>query len=116
MASSAIFHRIWEIMFPPSTLLTTVDENKDLEAYIYIPTERASPGPRGFAVEFWTTTEQLIEHTAVNFVSPQVDDQLQGILAKAPVRSEQARVRTAQLVKARVIWKRLPRLWCRYWL
>ena len=27
----------------PATVLTTVDENKDLEAYIYIPTERSSP-------------------------------------------------------------------------
>ncbi|MGB7136123.1 MAG: efflux RND transporter periplasmic adaptor subunit, partial [Acidobacteriaceae bacterium] len=26
----------------PSTMLTTVDENKDLEAYIYVPTERAA--------------------------------------------------------------------------
>ena len=25
----------------PPSILTTVDENKDLEAYIYIPTERA---------------------------------------------------------------------------
>ena len=29
-----------------STMLTTVDENKDLEAYIYIPTERACAGPQ----------------------------------------------------------------------
>ena len=27
-----------------TTMLTTVDENKDLEAYIYVPTERAGPG------------------------------------------------------------------------
>jgi RND family efflux transporter MFP subunit len=91
-----------------TTLLTTVDENKDLEAYIYIPTERASQVRSGLAVDILDNNEQLIEHTAVDFVSPQVDNQLQGILAKAPVRSEQARVRTAQLVKARVIWKVSP--------
>jgi RND family efflux transporter MFP subunit len=88
-----------------TTLLTTVDENKDLEAYIYIPTERAAQVRSGLAVDILDNNEQLIEHTAIDFVSPQVDNQLQGILAKAPVRSEQARVRTAQLVKARVIWK-----------
>jgi hypothetical protein len=62
----------------------------------------------GLAVDILDNNEQLIEHTAIDFVSPQVDNQLQGILAKAPVRSEQARVRTAQLVKARVIWKVSP--------
>ena len=88
-----------------TTLLTTVDENKDLWKPIYIPTERAAQVRSGLAVDILDNNEQLIEHTAVDFVSFQVDNQLQGILAKAPVRSEQARVRTAQLVKARVIWK-----------
>jgi hypothetical protein len=32
-------------------MLTTVDENKDLEAYIYVPTERASQVRMGLA---WT--------------------------------------------------------------
>jgi RND family efflux transporter MFP subunit len=87
-----------------TTMLTTVDENRDLEAYIYIPTERASEVRRGLAVDILDNNEKLIEHTTVDFVSPQVDNQLQGILVKAPVHSEQALVRTAQLVKARVVW------------
>lgn len=86
----------------PTTWLTTVDENKDLEAYIYIPTERESEVRNGLGVDILDNTENLIEHTAIDFVSPQVDDALQGILAKAPVRS--SKVRTEQLVKARVIW------------
>ena len=91
-----------------TTLLTTVDENKDLEAYIYIPTERASQVRSGLGVDILDNNEKFIEHTAIDFISPQVDNQLQGILAKAPVRSEQAKVRTAQLVKARVIWSVSP--------
>src|SRR5579883_965815 len=91
-----------------TTLLTTVDENKDLEAYIYIPTERAAQVRNGLGVDILDNNEKFIEHTAIDFVSPQVDNQLQGILAKAPVRSEQARVRTAQLVKAKVIWSVVP--------
>jgi RND family efflux transporter MFP subunit len=87
-----------------TTLLTTVDENRDLEAYIYIPTERASLVRSGLKVDILDNNEQLIEHTTVDFVSPQVDNQLQGILVKAPVHSQQAVVRTAQLVKARVVW------------
>lgn len=91
-----------------TTLLTTVDENKDLEAYIYIPTERAAQVRDGLGVDILDNNEKFIEHTAIDFVSPQVDNQLQGILAKAPVRSEEARVRTAQLVKAKVIWSVVP--------
>ncbi len=87
-----------------TTLLTTVDENKDLEAYIYIPTERAAQVRNGLAVDILDNNEKLIEHTVIDFVSPQVDNQLQGILVKASVHSAEAAVRTAQLVKARVIW------------
>jgi RND family efflux transporter MFP subunit len=86
----------------PTTWLTTVDENKDLEAYIYIPTEREAEVRNGLGVEILDNTENLIERTAIDFVSPQVDDALQGILVKAAVRS--SKVRTEQLVKARVIW------------
>jgi len=85
-----------------TTLLTTVDENRDLEAYIYIPTERASEVRRGLAVDILDNSGKQIERTNIDFVSPQVDDQLQGILAKAPVHSPL--LRTEQLVKAKVIW------------
>jgi len=89
-----------------STLLTTVDENRDLEAYIYIPTERAHEVHTGLPVVIADNSGREIERTAIDFVSPQVDDQLQGILAKAPVHSPQ--LRTEQLVKARVIWSTAP--------
>lgn len=91
-----------------TTLLTTVDENKDLEAYIYIPTERAAQVRSGLGVDILDNNGQLLEHTSIDFVSPQVDNQLQGILAKASVHSPQVMLRTAQLVKARVIWKTSP--------
>jgi RND family efflux transporter MFP subunit len=89
-----------------TTVLTTVDENRDLEAYIYIPTERASQVRPGLAVDILDNSGKQVERTTINFVSPQVDDQLQGILAKAPVHSPQ--LRTAQLVKAKVIWTTAP--------
>jgi RND family efflux transporter MFP subunit len=90
-----------------STLLTTVDENKDLEAYIYIPTERAAQVHNGLGVEILDNNENPIENTSIDFVSPEVDNGLQGILAKAPVHA--ATLRTAQLVKARVVWGITPR-------
>ncbi|HEY6448431.1 MAG TPA: efflux RND transporter periplasmic adaptor subunit [Acidobacteriaceae bacterium] len=85
-----------------STMLTTVDENKDLEAYIYIPTERAAQVRNGLAVEILDNNEKPVEKTSIDFVSPEVDNGLQGILVKAPVHSTV--LRNAQLVKARVVW------------
>jgi RND family efflux transporter MFP subunit len=90
-----------------TTTLTTVDENKDLEAYIYIPTERAAQVRNGLGVQILDNSGKPIENTAIDFVSPQVDDQLQGILAKAPVRSPL--LRNEQLVKAQVIWGISPK-------
>jgi RND family efflux transporter MFP subunit len=90
-----------------STMLTTVDENKDLEAYIYIPTERASQVRNGLGVQIEDNNGKPLENTSVDFVSPQVDNQLQGILVKAPVRSPL--LRNQQLVKARVIWGMSPK-------
>jgi RND family efflux transporter MFP subunit len=88
----------------PTTVLTTVDENSGLEAYIYLPTERAAQVKNGLGVDLLDTSGQTIAHTAIYFVSPEVDNGLQGILAKAPVNSTDERLRNGQLVNARVIW------------
>lgn len=92
----------------PQTVLTTVDENVDLEAYIYIPTERAGDIRMGVPVEIVTTAGELIERTKVDFVSQQVDNAVQGVLVKAPVHVALDRFRNEQLVKARVIWSTNP--------
>ena len=87
-----------------TTILTTVDENKDLEAYIYVPTERAGQVKMGLPVDLLDTGVNLLEKTKIDFISPQVDSTLQGILAKAPVHASPQILRNAQLVKAKVIW------------
>jgi RND family efflux transporter MFP subunit len=87
-----------------TTSLTTVDENKDLEAYIYVPTERASQVRQGLAVDLMDTSGKVLEKTKIDFLSPQVDSMLQGILVKAPVHASPEILRNAEMVKARVIW------------
>ena len=88
--------------------LTTVDQGGDLEAYIYIPTERAADVHNGLAVELYDTSGKLLEKTKIDFVSPQVDPSLQGILAKASVHRTAEIMRNAQLIKAKVIWSTKP--------
>jgi RND family efflux transporter MFP subunit len=92
-----------------STILTTVDQNKDLEAYIYLPTERAGEVKLGLPVDLYDNAGNLLEKTKVDFVSPQVDNPLQGILVKAPVHSSAIMVRHSQIVRARVIWDTKPK-------
>jgi RND family efflux transporter MFP subunit len=92
----------------PTTLLTTVDKNTDLEAYIYIPTERASEIRMGLPVQVVSSTGELIEKTKIDFISQQVDNALQGILVKAPIHAPLDRFRNSQLVKARVVWSTSP--------
>ena len=51
----------------PQTVLTTVDENAELEAYIYIPTERAHDVRMGLPVQIVTSSGELIESTQHRF-------------------------------------------------
>jgi len=95
-------------LLSPAVTLTTVDQPGDLEAYIYIPTERAAEARPGLNVELSDTSGKLLEKTKIDFLSPQVDPNLQGILAKAPVHATPEIMRNAQLIKARVIWSTKP--------
>lgn len=87
----------------PTTMLTTVDEDRDLEAYIYVPTERSSLVHNGLPVELLNTAGKSLAKTSIYFVSPQVDNTTQSILAKAPV-SAAGDLRNQQIVNARVTW------------
>jgi RND family efflux transporter MFP subunit len=92
----------------PTTLLTTVDENADLEAYIYVPTERAAFVRRGLPVEILDTAGKVLVKSKISFLSPQVDNGLQSILAKAEIPRTAQLLRNQQLVNARVIWSTAP--------
>jgi len=87
-----------------STLLTTVDEPGALEAYIYVPAERAKNLKLGLPVRLMDDASQTGIETRVSFVSPQVDTATQTVLAKAMVENRQAKLRIAQQVRAQITW------------
>lgn len=91
-----------------TTVLTTVDENADLEAYIYVPTERSSEVKLGLPVDILDNTGNVIVKSKISFLSPQVDNGLQSILVKAEIPRTTERLRNQQLVKARVTWNTKP--------
>lgn len=92
----------------PSTILTTVDDNTQLEAYIYIPADRASQVRVGLPVEITDPAGNVLDRSTIYFVSPQVDNSLQAILAKAKVHTKPDVLRNLQLVRAVVIWSTAP--------
>lgn len=91
-----------------TTVLTTVDENADLEAYIYLPTERTTLVKMGLPVEILAGDGSVLLKSTISFLSPQVDNGLQSILAKASIPRTVHTLRTEQLVNARVTWSTAP--------
>jgi RND family efflux transporter MFP subunit len=87
-----------------STLLTTVDEPGALEAYIYVPAERAKDLKVGLPVRLLDTGGNPISETRITFVSPQVETDTQTVLAKATIENSQGKLRIAQQVRAQITW------------
>jgi len=87
-----------------STLLTNIDEPGGLEAYIYVPAERARNLKVGLPVRLLDNENRVGIDTQISFVSPQVDTDTQTVLAKAAFSNPQAKLRIAQQVSAQITW------------
>ncbi len=87
-----------------ATMLTTVDEPGALEAYIYVPAERARNLKVGLPVRLLDSAGNSAGDTRITFVSPQVDTETQSVLAKAMVENSPGKLRIAQQVRAQITW------------
>ena len=89
----------------PQTVLTTVDENTTLEIYVNVPIERAPELKIGLPIQILSSegTEQIAS-SAIDFISPHVDDQTQSVLVKGQVRNPDGKLRALQYVRARIVW------------
>jgi RND family efflux transporter MFP subunit len=92
-----------------STVLTTLDEPGSLEAYVSVPVERAPQLRLGMPIQIVDSTGRVLADTRIRFLSPEVDNQTQTVLVKARVDNNTGSLRTAQFVRARVIWDTHPR-------
>jgi RND family efflux transporter MFP subunit len=86
-----------------TTLLTTVDEQGPLEAYIYVPADRARNLKLGLPVHLVDEAGNKIADTRITFLSQQVDTETQTVLAKAMLENPHG-MRVAQQVRAQVVW------------
>jgi RND family efflux transporter MFP subunit len=86
------------------TMLTTVDKPGTLEAYVYVPIERAPGLKMNMPVELVDGSGNVIAHSKVSFISPQVDSTTQSVLVKARIANHKVSLRQSQFVRARVVW------------
>lgn len=87
-----------------TTVLTTVDKPGSLEAYVYVPVERSGQLKMGLPVQLVDEQGKVVADSRITFISPQVDNTTQTVLAKATVANNQDRLRTSQFIRARVVW------------
>jgi RND family efflux transporter MFP subunit len=88
-----------------STMLTTVDKPGGLEAYIYVPIERSSQLKLNMPVQIVDSSGKVIADSRISFISPEVDNTTQSVLVKARIANNNDKLRTAQFIRARVVWK-----------
>jgi RND family efflux transporter MFP subunit len=87
-----------------TTQLTTVDRPGSLEAYIYVPIEKSAQLKMNLPVQIVDGSGNLLASSRITFISPQVDTSTQSVLAKATIANSNDSLRTAQLIRARVVW------------
>jgi RND family efflux transporter MFP subunit len=88
-----------------STVITTIDENTVIEAYIQVPLDRSADVRVGLPVQLLDGAGKVISANAITFVAPRVDDATQTVLVKSLLREIPPAVRVQQFVRSRIIWR-----------
>jgi RND family efflux transporter MFP subunit len=92
-----------------STMLTTIDENDALEIYVSVPVAQAADLRVGVPVRI--VEDGKVQATnRITFVSPNVDDATQTILAKATLVEGRGKYRADQFIRVRLVWRSEPGL------
>jgi RND family efflux transporter MFP subunit len=93
-----------------STVITTLDQNDALEAYIQVPLDRSPDLRLGLPVQLLDGSGQPVATNPITFIAPRVDDETQTVLVKSALREEPPSVRVRQFVRARIVWRSTPGL------
>jgi RND family efflux transporter MFP subunit len=94
----------------PQTKLTSVDDNKTLEAYVNVPSEelaRLVDASRMVLLGDDRSTNAPIAEAPISFVSQEANPQTQAVLVKARFPNG-GQLRAAQIVRARIVWTTHP--------
>ncbi|MFQ3584618.1 MAG: efflux RND transporter periplasmic adaptor subunit [Cyanobacteriota bacterium] len=94
----------------PQTILTTLSQSQSFEINLNIPLERAPQLRIGTPVQILDSRNQVIGSSQISFISPQAEASTQSVLAKALLDNPSGQLRSAQFVRARIIWEERPGL------
>jgi RND family efflux transporter MFP subunit len=94
----------------PSTMITTIDENSALEAYIQVTLARAPDLRVGLPVQILDGDGKVVATNPITYVAPRVDDATQTVLAKSALRQAPPALRTQQFIRTRIVWRSLDGL------
>ena len=88
-----------------STVITTLDDQGGLEAYIQIPLDRSPDLRLGLPVQLLDAEGKVVATNPITFVAPRVDDATQTVLVKSALREIPPALRLQQFIRARVVWR-----------
>jgi RND family efflux transporter MFP subunit len=94
----------------PQTKLTSVDDNRSLEAYLNVPSEQLrllGEGSRVILLGEDRATNATLAQAPISFVAQEANPQTQAVLVKAKFPNG-GQLRAAQIVRARLVWKTHP--------
>jgi RND family efflux transporter MFP subunit len=87
-----------------STMLTTIDQPGNLEAYVNVPVDRAPSLKIGQLIQVLDDAGNVAAETHVDFISPEVDTTTQSVLVKGTLKNSSGALRTSQFARVRLVW------------
>ena len=91
-----------------STMLTTINDNENLEIYINVPVQQAARLQLGLPVRLVDDAGKVLAANKITFVSPDVETPTQSVLVKAQLVEGRGQFRSDQFVRARIVWTTAP--------
>ncbi len=85
-------------------ILTNLTENQQLDLNLAVPLAFAPRLQQGLTVQILDAQEKAIATGQISFISPDVDNNGQSVLARATFNNQSQELLNRQLVQARIIW------------
>jgi RND family efflux transporter MFP subunit len=92
----------------PTTTVTSVTDNRVLEANLAIPVARAAEVALGTEVRLVDDAGNALGSGRVDFIAPDVAPDTQSVLVKATIDNGAGKLRADQVVRTRVVWRARP--------
>jgi RND family efflux transporter MFP subunit len=92
----------------PSTVITTIDDTSELEAYIEVPLDRSPELRVGLPVQLLDEAGKPVATNPITYVAPRVEGATQTVLVKSRLRDAPPAIRVQQFVRARIVWRSAP--------